>query len=617
MVLRIILFLFSINILTFAQENLIVPFSNPGGVTSQNLYQGMVTIQVSGVGESYATRLNDAFYIFTDFSKNPTTPYYDNIYYHLIINNKHPQLQAYNKDHNYTIFFDAGTIPIRLNFKVSDGLYSDNYGQYEIIVNGGIPTAIYFETDTTQTAGEEFWVNINVGTQSLPVTKLFSVNFVLHYDETFAGIVQPYSNNVVAGEFLGVSSQVDFVYSEFPGDSVGVNITRKPGEANVSGYGTIARIKFYTLPDTPHGTHLFFDLSSVAAKDSIAKPVELTPKDTSITIQRRQLVVWPGDTNNDGIVNQVDVLPIGLAWGITGDVRTNGSSTWMGQPCISWIPEHATYADAMGDGIVGESDILPIGLNWKLTHNVRKSIQSPIVFSNEEGIIRLIVNSPEIGNDKFYVDIQIENVHDLFGIALNLKYPQNEIDITSVIPENCWSANRLFYYNNDTGEGVLSLAISQKADQEGLDETDSIVRVYFNVKDNSSINETLKFTINDAVAFNSAGENITLIADDIFLNKDSAVIPEGYRLYQNYPNPFNNYTTIKYEVPIFSRVELKIYNILGGEVVILLDENKNPGVYECIWDGKDKYGKQVTSGIFFYEIITMNFSDIKKCLFVK
>jgi len=81
-----------------------------------------------------------------------------------------------------------------------------------------------------------------------------------------------------------------------------------------------------------------------------------------------QVTVWPGDNNNDGVVNQADVLPLGLYWNKTGPARANASTAWAPQLAAPWTPENATYADANGDGVVNQADILPIGLNWGRTH---------------------------------------------------------------------------------------------------------------------------------------------------------------------------------------------------------------------------------------------------------
>ncbi len=75
---------------------------------------------------------------------------------------------------------------------------------------------------------------------------------------------------------------------------------------------------------------------------------------------------------------------------------------------------------------------------------------------------------------------------------------------------------------------------------------------------------------------------------------------DKYVLYQNYPNPFSSQTVINYQIPVNSKVSLKIYNILGEEVRILVDTDQKAGEYTVIWDGKHGSGADLSSGIYIY-----------------
>lgn len=121
---------------------------------------------------------------------------------------------------------------------------------------------------------------------------------------------------------------------------------------------------------------------------------------------------------------------------------------------------------------------------------------------------------------------------------------------------------------------------------------------------------------------------------------------ESFDLSQNYPNPFNPSTSIRYSVGSsqnpsdrqreaadggrrtadgsFTHITLKVYNILGRLVRILVDEEKIPGNYEAVWDGKDSFGKEVSSGIYFYRLDvrslnleTENYQETKKMTLLK
>jgi len=74
-------------------------------------------------------------------------------------------------------------------------------------------------------------------------------------------------------------------------------------------------------------------------------------------------------------------------------------------------------------------------------------------------------------------------------------------------------------------------------------------------------------------------------------------MPSLFSLEQNYPNPFNPETIISYTIPSTSRVRLKVHDILGQEVAVLVDEVKQPGVHQAIFNGVN-----CPSGLYFYTL---------------
>ncbi|MFQ5905582.1 MAG: FlgD immunoglobulin-like domain containing protein [bacterium] len=74
---------------------------------------------------------------------------------------------------------------------------------------------------------------------------------------------------------------------------------------------------------------------------------------------------------------------------------------------------------------------------------------------------------------------------------------------------------------------------------------------------------------------------------------------KAFRLMQNVPNPFEHQTTIRYEIPRPLCVSVRIYDLAGRLVSELVDEERNPGVHSVFWDGKDEFGEDVPSGVYF------------------
>jgi hypothetical protein len=89
-------------------------------------------------------------------------------------------------------------------------------------------------------------------------------------------------------------------------------------------------------------------------------------------------------------------------------------------------------------------------------------------------------------------------------------------------------------------------------------------------------------------------------------------VPLAYSLNQNYPNPFNPSTTINYEIPVSNKITIKVYNILGDEVTTLVNEQKDAGRYQVIFNAS-----RYTSGVYFYRVQAGNFVQTKKMILLK
>jgi len=114
--------------------------------------------------------------------------------------------------------------------------------------------------------------------------------------------------------------------------------------------------------------------------------------------------------------------------------------------------------------------------------------------------------------------------------------------------------------------------------------------------------------------------NGNLIGDTntfVGINQINSEIPKTFELSQNYPNPFNPVTKIKFSIPhvevAFMRpVQLMVYDALGKEVAVLVNQQLQPGTYEADWDAS-----AYPSGVYYYKLETENFTETKKMVLVK
>ncbi|MBD3289542.1 T9SS type A sorting domain-containing protein, partial [candidate division KSB1 bacterium] len=106
------------------------------------------------------------------------------------------------------------------------------------------------------------------------------------------------------------------------------------------------------------------------------------------------------------------------------------------------------------------------------------------------------------------------------------------------------------------------------------------------------------FTYSNTGIFSISGTDVT--------DGDDEEMPKKYALKKNYPNPFNPETMITYQLPEEGFVEINIYNALGQKIRQLEASQKQPGTYKILWNGKDDFGANLSSGIYICQFKTGN-----------
>ncbi len=209
-----------------------------------------------------------------------------------------------------------------------------------------------------------------------------------------------------------------------------------------------------------------------------------------------------------------------------------------------------------------------------------------------------IVDSYNIPNFGFSKDIFVDkNNNDIYFISsnndivkFNLVNRQATVVISSVFPNNFYYGYAYDYVNS---------------------------RHYVLDAKNFTVNGNLFIYSNTGVLLNTYQTSIaprrvlfkyvtpsTEISDNL-LAKD-------FQLHQNFPNPFNPITKISWQSPFSGWTTLKVFDILGNEVITLVDEYKNAGKYEILFDATN-----LTSGVYLYKISIGNFSSIKKMVLLR
>ena len=176
-------------------------------------------------------------------------------------------------------------------------------------------------------------------------------------------------------------------------------------------------------------------------------------------------------------------------------------------------------------------------------------------------------------------DLNGDNFNDILGGKLN-----NSFEI----------------FSGNDGEQIYQLNVGEPVDQVlAIDDMDD-----------TNTSEIIYGLRNGYVKCMAAGDNGSDSQENVV---------EYNKIYlSNFPNPFNPTTTIDFSIPNDSKVNLSIYNLKGQKVKTLANEQLERGNHSVVWQGKDKYGKAVGSGVYFYRLRVNGKNEaVKKCLMLK
>ncbi len=223
--------------------------------------------------------------------------------------------------------------------------------------------------------------------------------------------------------------------------------------------------------------------------------------------------------------------------------------------------------------------------------------------------------------------LEVDSARDVFGVPLRFTLDvignsptggMREIQ-PEVIPPACPDSISADTTGKDLGV-ILSWARNKEPDLayysiyrdtlSGFIPTDMLgtLRTTFYLDTNVTANTVYFYIITATDSFGSesgySGEVRVKTNSSVKEPKHPNEIPDRFALFPNYPNPFNSTTAISYQLSAVRphRTTLKIYNILAQVVKTLVDEDQKAGYYEVCWDGRDNFGREVSSGVYIYRL---------------
>ena len=270
------------------------------------------------------------------------------------------------------------------------------------------------------------------------------------------------------------------------------------------------------------------------------------------------------------------------------------------------------YTDSTSVGIVVRSD--DNGSTWSMTEFPAVSYFNDLRFLNENtGFISGIdTGSNLIYNSRIYRTTnkgiswtKLNEDLDSF-IVFGLETVQN-------------SGVVYFYANKFTPEGSSAGTFIGRSDNGGNTWTlQPVLNTYSILTNCQALNSNDAFCIGGYSSIGIGKLDIdpivikTTNGGSVFISSQSQELPESFSLSQNYPNPFNPVTNLEFGISDLGFVSLKVYDLLGKEVAILVNETLLPGNYKVKFDASN-----LTSGIYFYELQVNNYREVKKMVLLK
>ncbi len=351
-----------------------------------------------------------------------------------------------------------------------------------------------------------------------------------------------------------------------------------------------------TLRDQQPNTDYYY---YVRAKDMVGNV------DTNIIFKtlRNPLVA---DYNDNGKIDATDLTTFSKAWRENNyNVADIGPTNGIPPNLIPSYDKQINFEDYFAFARMW---------NWSVT-NTSANFLAKNQSTEETGIdsITSFVEEPVLKpkESKFFA-LRINQSKQVYTVGMTIHYNPEKISIDSLVlnfPDPKFILN---YQDKEKGSVSFAVASLDKSFTEKLCTGDAI-KILYTAK-TKLVDESIYL---ETQIFDGEGNLLSKGMKKIEFNWRTK-IPEEFALSQNYPNPFNPSTTIEYQLPKQSKVNLVIYNILGQEVIRLVDNQETQaGYYEVKWEGRNNLNQQVGSGVYFFRLFSKDFVQTKKMLLLR
>ncbi|HKR04977.1 MAG TPA: T9SS type A sorting domain-containing protein, partial [Bacteroidia bacterium] len=327
--------------------------------------------------------------------------------------------------------------------------------------------------------------------------------------------------------------------------------------------------------------------------------------------------VWPGDANYDLIVNNFDLLNIGIAFGETGSARAGASNNYVAQPSTDWSSYFISavnkkHADCDGNGMVDDDDTLAVSLNYGLAHPARlaqneQAISSGIELSFQFPTGAIAPGSPV--NIPIFLGSSSVPADSIYGIAFTVNYDPSFINQGSMYADysGSWignTGNSIHLEKDFSAIGKFEVAFT-RTDHYGVSGFGLIGMLNFIVANNAIGLMYLSFS--NVMAITNTGTEIPLLTNSGSIATGVENIQDTEQFSFLYPNPFHDRAEIVFSNPEYKKIILKVSDITGKEILYRQINGENKIIIER---------NNLSKGMFSYELKSEDEKTLSRGKFV-
>ena len=369
------------------------------------------------------------------------------------------------------------------------------------------------------------------------------------------------------------------------GDTTFVLVYSPTGATIAPGSVSLGSLHYTIAPDAPLCTPLALLLNAVEIGDSLANALP----DSAINGEIQAGI--PGDLDLDRQISILDIVK--LVRVIVGKDAEPDSTT-----CQFFV------ADFNADDNL---NILDVIRQVNVILHITKQIVSPVPTT---AVIRLGGAQPS-SSGGLVVPVELQSDGLVAGLQATVRFDPSAVSVGT--PQLAGSAVGLSL-DAKVHDGTLRFVVFGTQPGQGIAAGSSAV-LLIPITLRKGTTELPSFDLSDVVVASAQAQRIPVT---IGAPVKAAALPTAFSLGVNRPNPFNPATQIAYEVPQQAQITLAVFNVLGQEVVRLVDREQQAGRYMVTWNGRNTQGQGVSSGVYLYRLTSSTgFVESRRMLLLK